>query len=485
MDWRFDNSLRRELEGFYTPWQASVPPQPRLVLHNAALARELGLPEAADEQLAAWYSGAEAVPGSEPVALAYSGHQFGTFNPLLGDGRALLLGEVVTDHGERFDLQFKGSGLTPYSRSADGKCALGPALREYLISEAMAALGVPTTRSLAVVATGEGIWREQPHPGAVLTRVAASHLRVGTFEYAAAHRGIEGVRALTGYALARHYPDRAEARNPALALLEAVTEAQAALVARWMNIGFVHGVMNTDNVTISGETIDYGPCAFLDGYAAGEVFSSIDRGGRYAFGQQPAVCRWNLYRLASALIEAIAEVDEADTEAARELLNGFADRYHHHWLAGLRPKLGLNEAADDDLDLALALFGALEGQVADFTRLFRALSAALSQGYEPVAAEVTDRDRFAPWFARWQDRLAREPADPAERAARMDAVNPLYIPRNHKVDEALKAAEAGDLAPFLDLLEVVTHPFTPRDEWSSFALAPAAGAPHFVTYCGT
>lgn len=485
MPFRFDNSLQRELEGFFVPWQAVVPPAPKLTIYNHALAAELGLPAAEEAQLTAWFSGAEPLPESETAALAYAGHQFGHFNPQMGDGRALLLGEVLTPSGQRFDLHFKGSGPTPFSRNADGKCALGPALREYLISEAMAALGVPTTRSLAVTTTGEGIWREEPHPGAVLTRVAASHLRVGTFEYAAAHKGLEAVQKLTAYALARHYPALVDARNPALALLEAVCEAQALLVAKWMNLGFVHGVMNTDNVTISGETIDYGPCAFLDAYSAGQVFSSIDKGGRYAFGQQPLVCRWNMYRLASALIEAIAAVDEADAEAARVLLEEFPTRYQRHWLTGLRPKLGLATAEEGDLDLGEALFAALEGQGADFTRLFRALSASLTAGYDPVAGEVTDRDAFAPWFARWQERLAREPLDPVERAAGMDRVNPLYIPRNHRVDAALKAAEAGDMAPFLTLLEVVTHSYEPHAEWAEFALAPAAGAPHFVTYCGT
>jgi uncharacterized protein YdiU (UPF0061 family) len=485
MPFRFDNSLQRELEGFFVPWQAAVPPAPKLAIYNHALAAQLGLPAAEEAQLAAWYSGAEPLPESETAALAYSGHQFGHFNPQLGDGRALLLGEVLTPAGARFDLQFKGSGATPFSRQADGKCALGPALREYLISEAMAALGVPTTRSLAVTTTGEGIWREEAHPGAVLTRVAASHLRVGTFEYAAAHKGLESVERLTAYALARHYPHTAGARNPALALLEEVCEAQALLVAKWMNLGFVHGVMNTDNVTISGETIDYGPCAFLDAYSAGEVFSSIDKGGRYAFGQQALVCRWNMYRLASALIEAIAAVDEADAEGARVLLEEFPARYQRHWLDGLRPKLGLTTEEAGDLELGEALFAALEGQAADFTLLFRALSASLTQGYDPVAAEITDREAFAPWFARWQERLAREPLDLETRAARMDAVNPLAIPRNHRVNAALEAAEAGDMAPFLALLEVVTHPFDRRSDWESYALAPAPGAPHFVTYCGT
>jgi serine/tyrosine/threonine adenylyltransferase len=485
MPFRFDNSLQRELEGFFVPWQAAVPAAPQLTIYNHVLAADLGLPEAEEAQLAAWFSGAEPVPDSETAALAYCGHQFGHFNPQMGDGRALLLGEVIAPSGARFDLHFKGSGATPFSRGADGKCALGPALREYLISEAMVALGVPSTRSLAVTTTGEGIWREEPHPGAVLTRVAASHLRVGTFEYAAAHRGLEGVQKLTTYALARHYPHVAGARNPALALLEAVCEAQALLVAKWMNLGFVHGVMNTDNVTISGETIDYGPCAFLDAYSAGEVFSSIDKGGRYAFGQQPLVCRWNMYRLASALIEAIAAVDETDAEAARVLLEAFPARYKRHWLAGLRPKLGLLTEEEGDLELGEALFAALEGQQADFTLLFRALSASLKEGFDPVAAEVTDRDAFAPWFARWQERLAREPLDSAERAARMEAVNPLYIPRNHKVDAALKAAEAGHLAPFLALLTAVTNPYVRHQSYAEFALAPAAGGPHFVTYCGT
>jgi uncharacterized protein YdiU (UPF0061 family) len=485
MPFRFDNSLQRELEGFFVPWQAAVPPAPKLTIYNHALAAELGLPEAEEAQLAAWFSGAEPLPESAPVALAYAGHQFGQFNPQMGDGRALLLGEMIAPTGARFDLQFKGSGATPFSRGGDGKCALGPALREYLISEAMSALGVPTTRSLAVTTTGEGIWREQPHPGAVLTRFAASHLRVGTFEYAAAHRGLEGVQKLTAYALARHYPHVKNPRNPALALLEAVCEAQALLVAQWMNLGFVHGVMNTDNVTISGETIDYGPCAFLDVYSAAQVFSSIDRGGRYAFGQQPLVCRWNLYRLASALIEAIAAVDEADAEAARVLLEDFPARYQRHWLAGLRPKLGLFTAEADDLELGEALFTALEGQGADFTLFFRALSASLSEGFDPVAAEVTDRDAFAPWLALWQDRLAREPLDPAQRAAQMDRVNPLYIPRNHRVDAALKVAEAGDLAPFLALLAAVTSPYLRHQDHDELALAPAPDAPHFVTYCGT
>lgn len=485
--WAFDNSLTRALAGFYQPWQAATPRAPGVVVFNDALADRLGLPgrAAGEDALAGWLSGRDPVPGSEPVALAYAGHQFGTFNPRLGDGRALLLGEVIAPDGLRFDVQFKGSGATPYSRNADGKCTLAAALREYVMSEAMAALGVPTTRSLAVVATGEGIWREEPHPAAVLTRVAASHLRVGTFEWAAAHKGREAVEQLADYALERHFPERLHEANRPLALLDAVCEVQARLVAKWMALGFIHGVMNTDNVAISGETIDYGPCAFLDGYSQGQVFSSIDRGGRYAYGQQPLVCRWNLYRLASALIEAIAEVDQADTEAARVMLEQWPTRYEVYWLSEMRAKLGLLEEREGDLELAQDLFAALEGQQADFTQLFRALSDTLSAGNVHLEEHLTDRGVLREWYARWQARLAEEPRDPATRKAAMDAVNPLYIPRNHLVDEALNQAEAGDLAPFLTLLGAVTSPFEFREGLERFARGAPDGSPAHVTYCGT
>ena len=477
----------RELNGFFAPAQAAPAKAPRLVVFNDGLAAALNLPgrDAGDKVLAGWLSGRDPVAGSEPAALVYAGHQFGQFNPQLGDGRALLLGEIVSPGGARFDLQFKGSGITPYSRGGDGNCTLSAALREYLMSEAMAALGVPTTRSLAVVATGEGVWREEPHHGAVLTRVAASHLRIGTFEWAAAHRGAEAVGQLTSYALQRHYPALVGAANPALALLEAVADAQARLTAKWMALGFVHGVMNTDNVTVSGETIDYGPCAFLDVYSAGQVFSSIDRQGRYAFGQQPAAARWNLYRLAGALIAAIAAVNEADTEAARLLLEGWGDRYEAYWLAEMRAKLGLVEAQVDDLALAQDLFAALEGQQADFTLLFRALGRSLDQGYGVIADELTEREALVPWFQRWQARLAAEPRGAAERAALMQAANPLYVPRNHLTDAALAAAEAGDMAPFLALLDAVSRPYDLRPGLKQFERGAPAGAAAFVTYCGT
>ncbi|MFM5916960.1 MAG: protein adenylyltransferase SelO [Novosphingobium sp.] len=485
--WAFDNSWVRELAGMFTPWQAEQPKAPRLVLFNHGLAERLGLPghEAGEEQIARWYSGAEPPPGSEPAALAYAGHQFGQFNPAMGDGRALLLGEIVAPDGVRFDIQFKGSGRTPYSRGGDGMCTLSAALREYLVSEAMAALGVQTTRSLAVVATGSGIWRDQPHPAAVLTRVAASHLRVGSFEFAAAHLGRDAVARLTDYALERHFPALLDAANRPLALLEAVADAQAKLVAKWMALGFVHGVMNTDNVTISGETIDYGPCAFLDTYADAQVFSSIDAHGRYAYGQQPAVCRWNLYRLASALIEAIAEANEADTEAARVLLEDWPIRYRGYWLHEMRAKLGLAAEHEHDVDLAQGLFRLLEGQQADFTMTFRALGASLEQGFDALAEQLLEPDKLRPWFDSWLARLAEEPADPSERRAAMEQVNPLYIPRNLKLDEALAAAEAGDLAPFTALLAAVSAPYAAHDGWEPFAAIPPADGARHVTFCGT
>ena len=487
MNWSFDNSLIRELPEFFTLSQAEPPKAPALVVFNDALAAQLGVPgrAAGEVQLAAWLSGGEPVPGSAPAALAYAGHQFGQFNPQMGDGRALLLGEIVAPDGERFDLQFKGSGRTPYSRGGDGKCTLSAALREHLMSEAMAALGGPTTRSLAVVSTGEGIWRETPHPAAVLTRVAASHLRIGTFEYAAKQLGQEAVERLTDYALARHYPDLMEARNRPLALLAAVAEAQAKLVAKWMALGFVHGVMNTDNVTISGETIDYGPCAMLDAYGAGEVFSSIDRRGRYAYGQQPLVCRWNLYQLASALIGALAAVDPADAEAARVLLEEWPARYEAHWLRELRAKLGLTTNQAGDMALAQGLFAALEGQQADFTLTFRALAASMTQGFAALGDQLLEPDKLRAWYAAWQARLALEPRAPVDRAAAMDAVNPLYIARNHQVETALSAAETGDLGPFTALLEAVSQPYAVRTGFAQFAAPSPKNSPRHVTFCGT
>ncbi|MBU6206578.1 MAG: YdiU family protein [Alphaproteobacteria bacterium] len=482
--WRFDNSLVRALEGFFVPAQVERAPAPRLTILNRALAEALGLALPLDDAEHLLVGNALPVE-AEPVALAYAGHQFGGFSPVLGDGRALLLGEIVAPDGRRFDLQFKGSGRTPFSRGGDGKLALGPALREYLISEAMAALCVPTTRILSVVETGEVVQRDQPHPGAVALRVAASHLRVGTFEWAARAPGTDALRQLADYALLRHYPAAAHAPNPYLALVEAVMDAQIALVAQWMSLGFVHGVMNTDNVAISGEAIDYGPCAFLDAYSAREVFSSIDRQGRYAFGNQSAICHWNMVRLASALLALIEAVDAQGVAQCQALLDTFPARFRRAWVARMRPKFGLFSDEEDDAALVEGLFAALEGQRVDFTNLFRALATSLTQGDDVVRDLLREPYALDDWLADWHARLAREEPPPEERAAQMNAVNPLYIPRNHMVDAALSAAEAGDMVPFMQVLEVVTHPYVERADWADYAQGAPADAPHHVTYCGT
>ena len=487
MGWNFDNSLARELDGYFAPWQAEAPEKAKLISYNDALAERLGLPlaEESEQSRARWLGGAEVPEGAQPVALAYSGHQFGQFNPQLGDGRALLLGEIVAADGARFDMQFKGSGRTPFSRGGDGKLVLGPALREYLISEAMAALGIPTMRALSVVTTGERVYRQAFHPGAVLMRVGASHLRVGTFEFAAAHKEIEELRKLADYAIARHYPHSAKAANPYLALLDAVMNAQIALVSSWMHVGFVHGVMNTDNVTISGETIDYGPCAFLDAYAANAVFSSIDEGGRYAFANQPNICRWNMTRLGSALAPLITKLDAKGIDKANALLGEFPERYHTAWLDGMRRKLGLQSVAEGDLDLAADLFVLMEGQEADFTLFFRHLARVPAVGPSAVTHLFKQGEVIEPWLERWQERLANEGLADAERVAIMQAANPVYIPRNHKVEEALQAAEKGDMEPFERLLEAVRHPYGEREGLEEYELPAPANEGRYVTFCGT
>ena len=393
--------------------------------------------------------------------------------PRLGDGRALLLGEVIDSHGRRRDLHLKGSGRTPFARGGDGKAAVGPMLREYLIGEAMHGLGIPTTRALAVVATGDRVVRETALPGAVLTRVAASHLRVGTFQYAAASGGRDRLRALADYAIGRHYPEAAAAPDRYLELFRRVSGAQAALVARWMLTGFVHGVMNTDNTTISGETIDYGPCAFMDAYDPATVFSSIDHGGRYAYGNQPAIMQWNMARLAEALLPLIGDNSEAAVEAATDVLSGFAGAYQRHWDEGMAAKLGL---AAPDTELVTALLELLHAQQVDFTGFFRALSAG-------TAREMfAQPEPFDAWEAR---RTALLPPDRAAAAAAMDRGNPVYIARNHRVEEALAQAALGDMGPFHRLLEVVSRPFDQRPGLERYAgPAPAGSAPH-VTYCGT
>jgi serine/tyrosine/threonine adenylyltransferase len=471
---RFDDSYAREVPGLSVPWTAAPVPAPELLVLNEELAKELGAdPAALREPPGVLLLVGRPPEGTTTVAQAYAGHQFGVYVPRLGDGRALLLGEVIDSHGRRRDLHLKGSGRTPFARGGDGKAAVGPMLREYLIGEAMEGLGIPTTRALAVVATGERVFRETALPGAVLTRVASSHLRVGTFQYTAASGDRDQLRALADYAIGRHYPEAADAPNRYLDLLRRVAGAQAALVARWMLAGFVHGVMNTDNTTISGETIDYGPCAFMDTYAPATVFSSIDHGGRYAYGNQPAIMQWNLARLAETLLPLIGENSEAAVDAATEVLSGFPGAYQRHWDEGMAAKLGL---AAPDRELVQDLLELMRTQQVDFTRFFRALSAGTAR------AMFTQPEPFDAWAAR---RAAVLAADQATVAAAMDRVNPVYIPRNHRVEEALAQAALGEMEPFHRLLDAVSRPFEERPGLKDHAgPAPAGSAPH-ITYCGT
>jgi protein adenylyltransferase len=483
----FDNSYVRDLEGLYEPWHGTPVPAPRLLALNDGLAAELGLdPQAlrAPDGVAV-LAGSAAAEGASPVAQAYSGHQFGGFSPRLGDGRALLLGEVIDVHGRRRDLHLKGSGRTPFARGGDGKAAVGPMLREYVIGEAMHALGIPTTRALAVVATGEDVVRETMLPGAVLTRVAASHLRVGTFQYAAGHGGAELVRRLADYAIARHHPAAAEAENPYLALLDSVVAAQAALIARWMLVGFIHGVMNTDNMTISGETIDYGPCAFMDAFDPATVFSSIDHGGRYAYANQPGIAQWNLARLAETLLPLLHAETDAAIALAGEVLRSLGPRYEECMGSGMRAKLGLANGLGEDEALAEDLLALMRAQGVDFTSCFRALSSALRGDDAGVRALFSQTAAFDAWHARWRAQISAQGGDPDATAAAMERVNPVYIPRNHLVEEALDAATAGDLVPFQRLVGVLADPFRERPGLERYAGPAPADFGEYVTFCGT
>jgi len=483
----FDNSFVRDLKGLYEPWAAAPAPAPTLLALNEELAAELGVDANA---LRAPHGVAvlvgNAIPlGASPVAQAYSGHQFGGFSPQLGDGRALLLGEVLDVHGRRRDLHLKGSGRTPFARGGDGKAAVGPMLREYVIGEAMYSLGIPTTRALAVVATGEEIVRDSMLPGAVLTRVAASHLRVGTFQYAANQDDPTLVRRLADYAIARHYPQAVEAENPYLAFLTDVVDAQASLVARWMLVGFIHGVMNTDNMTISGESIDFGPCAFMDEFDPATVFSSIDQGGRYAYGNQPQIAQWNLARLAETLLALFDAEPGTAVAAATEVLQSFTDRYHRYLGDGMRAKLGIGDAQPGDGQLIDDLLGLLHAQRVDFTSCFRALSSSLSGDETHARSLFLEYSTFDMWAVRWRARLSSQTRDPQAIAQTMDQVNPVYIPRNHKVEEALSAASDGDLGPLQQLLNLLAQPFTERPGLEPYAApAPPSFGPYH-TFCGT
>ena len=469
----FDNSYGRLPERFYTRQPPAPVPAPKLVKVNDALARDLGIdPEALRNDQGLAVLAGNAVPeGADPLAQVYAGHQFGGWSPQLGDGRALLLGEVVDSAGARRDIQLKGSGRTPYSRMGDGRAWLGPVMREYLVSEAMHALGVPTTRALAAVTTGAPVLREAPYPGAVLTRVAASHIRVGTFQYFAARQDEDALRKLTDHALARHYPQA----EGALGLLEAVIAAQARLVAQWMGLGFIHGVMNTDNTAISGETIDYGPCAFMDTYEPGKVFSSIDQFGRYAYNRQPDIIVWNLAQLASALLPLIDKDQNAAIEVATVAVNRFPDLFRAAWLDVFRAKIGLADAEEGDADLIHRLLDVMTGGQADFTNAFRALGSAEARD------QYLDPVEFDGWAADWQARMARDSGD---APAIMVRANPVLIPRNHRIEEAIAAGVAGDFAPFERLHAALAAPFDdtgPED----LRRPPEPDEEVLQTFCGT
>ena len=482
-------------ERFYLRFDPVPVPEPRLVAFNRPLAEALGFDLTTfDEQRAAeWFSGNVVPPGADPVAQAYAGHQFGHFNPRLGDGRAVLLGEVVDREGRLRDIQLKGAGMTPFSRGADGRAPLGPVLREYLVSEAMHRLGVPTTRALAAVTSGERVFRRVPEPGAVLTRVASSHLRVGTFQYFAARDDVEAVRTLADMAIERHYPHllgpelaEADEGERYLALLEAVAERQAALVAKWMGLGFIHGVMNTDNCAISGETIDYGPCAFMEAYSSTMVFSSIDEQGRYAYRNQPWIAQWNLARLAETLIPLIDDNQEAAIEKATAVIEAFVPRHEAERLALFRAKLGLVQEEEGDRELAETLLEAMEAGRADFTLAFRRLSEAVEEDAPALLERFESDGALRAWLPRWRERLAREAAGAGEIAARMNAVNPLYIPRNHQVERMIAAAaEHDDFGPFEALREVLAEPFTEQPGREAYAEPAPASERVLRTFCGT
>lgn len=475
---RFDNSWRRDLAGNFVDQAPDAAPRPQILCLNTDLAEALGLNPDVLAANPAWFAGGALPEGAEPVALAYAGHQFGGFSPQLGDGRAHLLGEHLGPDGRRWDIQLKGSGRTPFSRGGDGKAALGPMLREYLISEAMAALGVPTTRSLAVALTGEDVWREAGRlPGAVVTRVAASHLRVGSLQFWSARGDVAQLARLTDYAIARHDPDLLGRDDRVSAFLDRVILRQARLVAAWMGLGFVHGVMNTDNMTLSGETIDYGPCAFMEGYAPGTVFSSIDHQGRYAFANQPLILGWNLARLAEALVPLFPGPRDAVVEALNARLAGIAAIYRAEFLAVMRAKLGLRGEQEGDGALVDDLLARIVG--ADWTLTFRRLAEGAEGDERALQALLPRADALDDWLPRWRARLA------PDAAARMRGMNPLVIPRNHKVEEALSGASEGDLAPFRRLLAEVTEPFAERPGRDAFILPAPTGFGDYVTFCGT
>lgn len=469
----FDNSYATLPEVFHATVTPNEVPAPKLLAWNQALGVELGLASSDydETQLAKIFGGSVALEGSQPISMAYAGHQFGSFVPQLGDGRAALLGEVVTDSGHRLDVQLKGSGRTPFSRGGDGKSWLGPVLREYILSEAMHRLGVPTTRALAAVATGEKVYRESPMPGGVFTRVASSHLRVGTFQYFAARKDVESLKTLADYAIDRHYPNAKEEPSKYLGLFQSVVKRQAELIAHWMSIGFIHGVMNTDNTAISGETIDYGPAAYLDEFRFDKVFSSIDTYGRYAFGNQPNMGQWNLARFAETLLLLDASKDELET-----ILATFPDHYGSHYLQLMGPKLGLYDVQEADSGLIAEWLQYLNDKGLDYTLSFRELASR---------TDASDETRFGTFETKWRERTTTQGKTPAEISGFMNSVNPLFIPRNHRVEQAIVEAVDGNLSVFNEMNTVLAEPFTKNSNLSHYAEAPAASERVTRTFCGT
>ena len=476
--WNWDHTYVRLPELFFSRTRPVPVMEPQLVILNRSLAVSLGLDPEVLENAGNIFAGNEIPEGSEPIAQAYAGHQFGHFTNL-GDGRAVLLGEHLAPGGQRFDIQLKGSGRNPYSRGGDGRAALGPMLREYIISEAMHALGIPTTRSLAAAITGEEVVRQEILPGAVLTRIAASHIRVGTFQYAAAHEDLDVLRALADHTIQRHFSELIESETCYFDFFQAVMERQAALIAKWLHVGFIHGVMNTDNMALSGETIDYGPCAFMDDYDPNTVFSSIDRHGRYAYDKQPQIARWNLARLAETLLPLLHEDRKIAVDLANEALDSFESRFQGHWLLGMRSKLGLFSAEKEDAVLVQELLDWMHASHLDFTNTFRALSNEVAIA-EPAFIDAG----FLIWHAKWTARLARQSQSPTEVAEKMRAHNPSIIPRNHKVEEALAAATAGDLSVVHRLLDVLADPYGETAP-AEYATPPPTGSAVYQTFCGT
>ena len=480
--WNFDNSYARLPDSFFTNTDPTPVQSPELIIFNHSLAASLGLnaEELESENGAALFAGNQLPDGAMPLAQAYAGHQFGHFTKL-GDGRAILLGEQITTKGERVDIQLKGPGRTPYSRGGDGRASLGPMLREYIISEAMHALGIPTTRSLAVVTTGEPVFRERTLPGAVLTRVASSHLRVGTFQYAAKWGTIEELRALADYTLKRHYPDIDTDENRYLVLLQEVIKRQAKLVAKWQLVGFIHGVMNTDNMTISGETIDYGPCAFMDIYDPATVFSSIDTQGRYAYGNQPYIAGWNLARFAETLLPLLHGNQEQAVELAQDEISKYMEMYQRNWLSGMRAKLGIFNEEEQDITIVEDLLSMMEKYQADYTNTFRALSFERSED-----TVITETSEYKRWYEQWQARLGRQQESKASSLQLMRSSNPAVIPRNHRVEAALDAAvDQEDYSVMERLLDILSSPYAHTAEQEEYCKPPEHSNQPYRTYCGT